>query len=228
MVQDGGFKAPSEVYNSALPNVTSRQEHKVGVRVGCGTSSASSATGDLNDTAILHYNDRSAIARSTFFSSKIPESNSGAILDKKRQLYSSMQGDFIASPSRKRSRSLSGLDQTNDRGSDWVFNIFTKDDNKTESDSSSSDIKGDISGQLDSPGTWRRCLFKSYSLNSIDRTLELQFQIDKQKKGLILHINDIKNFDNYGIYFQHLTCRDCVLYNPFSCDKFAQPRYRSD
>jgi hypothetical protein len=90
------------------------------------------------------------------------------------------------------------------------------------------DIKGDISGQLDGPGIWRRCLFKSYSLNSIDRTLELQFQIDKQKKGLILHINDIKNFDNYGIYFQHPTRRDCVLYNPFACDEFAQPRYGSD
>jgi hypothetical protein len=88
--------------------------------------------------------------------------------------------------------------------------------------------KGDISGQHDGPGIWRRCLFKSYSLDDIAKTFELQFQIDKQKKGLILDINDIQNFDDFGIYFQHPTHADCVLFNPFSCDEFAQPHQDSN
>ena len=90
------------------------------------------------------------------------------------------------------------------------------------------DEKGDISGQHKGPGIWRRCLFRSYSLNSIAKTLELQFRIDKQKKGLILNANDIKMFDSFGIYFQHPTHPDCVLFNPFSCDEFAQPRQDSN
>ena len=90
------------------------------------------------------------------------------------------------------------------------------------------DEKGDISGQHDSPGIWRRCLFKSYSLDDIAKTLELQFRINKQKKGLILDINDIQKFDSFGIHFQHPTHPDCVLFNPFSCDEFAQPRHDSN
>jgi hypothetical protein len=86
------------------------------------------------------------------------------------------------------------------------------------------DEKGDISGQFNGPGIWRRCQFKSYSLNGITKTFELQFQINKQKKGLILDINDIKKFDSLGIRFQHPTDPNCVLFNPFSCDEFAQPR----
>jgi len=86
------------------------------------------------------------------------------------------------------------------------------------------DEKGDISGQFDGPGIWRRFQFKSYSLDRIAKTLELQFQINKQKKGLILDINDIKKFDSFGIRFQHPTDPDCVLFNLFTCDEFAQPR----
>jgi hypothetical protein len=90
------------------------------------------------------------------------------------------------------------------------------------------DEKGDISGQLDGPGIWRQCQFKSYSLNGITKTFELQFRINKQKKGLTLDINDIQKFDSFGIYFQHPTHPDCILFNPFSCDEFAQPRHDSD
>jgi hypothetical protein len=89
------------------------------------------------------------------------------------------------------------------------------------------DEKGDISGQHASPGIWRRCQFKSYSLDGIVKSFELQFQINNQKKGLILDMNDIQNFDRFGIYFQHPTHPDCVLFNPFSCDEFAQPRHDS-
>jgi hypothetical protein len=90
------------------------------------------------------------------------------------------------------------------------------------------DEKGDISGQHDGPGSWRRCQFQSYSLNHIAKTFELQFRINKQKKGLILAINDIQKFDSFGIYFQHPLNPDCVLFNPFTCDEFAQPRYDSN
>lgn len=85
------------------------------------------------------------------------------------------------------------------------------------------DEKGDISGQHNGPGIWRRCLFESYSLDGIAKTFELKFQINKQKKGLTLDINDVQKFDKFGIYFQHPTQPGCVLFNPFSCDEFAQP-----
>lgn len=47
-------------------------------------------------------------------------------------------------------------------------------------------------------------------------------------KGLILPINDIKKFEDFGIYFQHPTHPDCILFNPFSCKEFAEPRPGSD
>jgi hypothetical protein len=49
-------------------------------------------------------------------------------------------------------------------------------------------------------------------------------EVNKQKKGLVLDINDIKKFDSFGICFQHPTDSKCVLFNLFSCDEFAQPR----
>lgn len=68
----------------------------------------------------------------------------------------------------------------------------------------------------------------SYSLDNIAKTFELQFQINKQKKGLILGINDIKKFDTFGIRFEHPMDPDYVLFNPFSCDEFAQPCHSSN
>ena len=84
---------------------------------------------------------------------------------------------------------------------------------------------GDISGQIDRPGNWRKCQFKFFSLSGAEKTFELQFQIGQQKKGLILGINDVKRFDCFGIRFSHPTEPKCVLFNPFSCDEFARPRH---
>jgi hypothetical protein len=76
------------------------------------------ANSDLDNAAILQYNNRSAIATSTSFSPEIPESDSGVTLDEKRQLRPSVQGDPIASPSGKRSCSMSGSGRADGRGSD--------------------------------------------------------------------------------------------------------------
>jgi hypothetical protein len=89
------------------------------------------------------------------------------------------------------------------------------------------DKKGDISGQFSSPGIWRRCRFMFFSLSHDWKTFELEFHINKQKKGLILQTDDIRNFDSSGIIFQHPMDPDSVLINPFSCDEFAQPRHDS-
>jgi hypothetical protein len=86
------------------------------------------AKSDLNGAAMLQYDDRSTIATFTSFSPEIPESDSGATLDEERQLYPSLQGDSTASPSGKRSHSLSGLGRTDGRDSDWVFDVFAEDD----------------------------------------------------------------------------------------------------
>jgi hypothetical protein len=75
------------------------------------------ANSDLDDTAMLQCNKRSAIVTSLSFSSKIPESDSGAILDEERQLHPSVQGDPISSPFGKRSRSRSGSDRIDVRDS---------------------------------------------------------------------------------------------------------------
>jgi hypothetical protein len=92
------------------------------------------ANTDLDDAAMLQCNNHSAIATSTSFSPGIPESDNRTILDGERQLHSSLQRDSIASPSGKRSRSLSVLERAKGRGSDWVFDVFAEDDSATEGD----------------------------------------------------------------------------------------------
>jgi hypothetical protein len=93
-------------------------------------------TPDLDDAAMLQCDNHPAIATSTFSSPKIPESDNGAPFNGERQLYSPLQEDSIASPSGKRSRSLSGSDRADGRGSDWVFDVFAEDDSGTEGDGS--------------------------------------------------------------------------------------------
>jgi hypothetical protein len=88
---------------------------------------------DLDDAAIPQSDDRSAIVTFDSFSSEIPESDSRATLDEEGQFHPSIQGDFIASPSCKRSRSLSGSDQADGRGSDWAFDVFAEDDGSSAS-----------------------------------------------------------------------------------------------
>lgn len=90
------------------------------------------------------------------------------------------------------------------------------------------DKMGDISRETDTAGTWRECCFHSYSFNGWNKTLEMQFTVDNQIKGVILPINDIKNFNKSGICFQHPIHPDCVLFNPFSCKEFVEPSYGSD
>ncbi|KAF7510191.1 hypothetical protein GJ744_007090 [Endocarpon pusillum] len=85
------------------------------------------AKSGLGDAAILQYDNRSTIATSPSFSPEIPESDSGTTLDGERQLHSPLQEDPIANPSGKRSRSLSGSDRPDGRGSDWVFDVFAED-----------------------------------------------------------------------------------------------------
>jgi hypothetical protein len=92
------------------------------------------ANSDLDDAAMIKCDNHSAIVTSTPFSPEIPKSDDGAILNGERQYHLSLQGDSIASPSGKRSRSLSGSDQADGRGSDWVFDVFVQDDNGTEGD----------------------------------------------------------------------------------------------
>ena len=86
----------------------------------------------LDDAAILERSNRSAIITSPSFSPEIPESDSGVTLDEERQLPLSGPGDSTSSPSGKRSRSLSGLDQTDGRSTDWVFDVFAEDDGRPE------------------------------------------------------------------------------------------------
>ena len=90
------------------------------------------------------------------------------------------------------------------------------------------DGKGDISGKYDTVGMWRLCRFHFYRLKWTEKTLELNFQVNNQTKGLILQLNEIKKFDDFGIYFQHSAFPDCLLFNPFSCKEFDEPRPGSD
>ena len=85
------------------------------------------------------------------------------------------------------------------------------------------DKKGDISGKPDTTGIWRECCFLNYDLNHREKMLALLFKVDNQIRGLTLCANGIKKFDDFGIYFQHPTHRDCILFNPFSCDEFVKP-----
>ena len=92
------------------------------------------ANPDLGDATMLQCDNRLAIATSLFTSPEIPESDSKATLDEERQLHPSVQGDSIASPSGKRSRSRSRSDRINGRGSHWVFDVFAEDDGGTAED----------------------------------------------------------------------------------------------
>jgi hypothetical protein len=60
------------------------------------------------------------------------------------------------------------------------------------------------------------------------KPLEFYFRVGQQITGLILQPDDITNFEDFGIYFQHSTHSDCVLFSPFSCEEFAEPRSGSD
>jgi hypothetical protein len=90
------------------------------------------------------------------------------------------------------------------------------------------DGKGDISGKCDTVGIWRLCRFHSYRLHSSEKSLELYFKVNNQIKGLVLQFNDIKKFNEFGIYFWHPAHPDRVLFNPFSCIEFDQPSPGSD
>ena len=105
----------------------------VAVHTGEGVNNS-----DPDDAAIPRSNDRSAIATSTFFSLEILKSDNGATLEEERQLHSSVQGDSIVSLPGKRSRSLSGSNRADNRGSDWVFDVFVEDDSGGEGDDSPS------------------------------------------------------------------------------------------
>jgi hypothetical protein len=89
------------------------------------------------------------------------------------------------------------------------------------------DKKGDISGDSNTTGIWRRCHFDCYKLNHPEKTLELQFRVNNQTKGLILQRNEIMKFEDLGIYFQHPTHPDCVLFSPFCCKEYTEPRLDS-
>ena len=90
------------------------------------------------------------------------------------------------------------------------------------------DEKGDISGKRDGVGIWRLCRFHFYQLNLAEKTLELNFKVNDQTKGRILQLNDIKKFDDFGIYFQHPVFPGRLLFNPFSCKEFDEPRPGSE
>jgi hypothetical protein len=96
------------------------------------------ADSDPDDAAMPQSDDRLVIATSTFFSPEIPESDGGATLEEERQLHPSVQGDSIVSLPGKRSRSLSGSNRADGRGSDWVFDVFAEGDSGGEGDGSPS------------------------------------------------------------------------------------------
>jgi hypothetical protein len=54
------------------------------------------------------------------------------------QLRPSVQGDSIANPPGKRSRSLGGSGRADGRNNDWVFDVFAEGDSGTEGDGSPS------------------------------------------------------------------------------------------
>jgi hypothetical protein len=85
------------------------------------------------------------------------------------------------------------------------------------------DKRGDITDLHGSNGIWRQCHFLWYKLGFPKRTLELQFRVNNQTKGLVLSHDDIKTFDDLGIYFQHLTRSDFIMFNPFACEEFVLP-----
>ena len=90
------------------------------------------------------------------------------------------------------------------------------------------DKNGDISGKPDTTSKWRQCRFQQYVLNHENETIVLLFNVNNQIKGLFLQPNDIKRFDNLGIFFQHPKHPDYIISNPFTCDEFANPRPDSD
>ena len=90
------------------------------------------------------------------------------------------------------------------------------------------DDKDDISGKRQINNLLRLCYFYSYCLNRKESSLDLIFQVNNQLKRLILPFNDIKKFDDLGIYFQHPARPDCILSNPFYCNGFKEPHTGSD
>ena len=61
-------------------------------------------------------------------------------------------------------------------------------------------------------------------LITLRKLLNYSFKLIKQKKRLILNINNIKKFNNFEIRFQHFTNLECFLFDSFSCNEFVRPR----
>lgn len=110
-----------------LDNPGVGDENTNGDTGGTALTSEVMASSDLDNLAMLHGDNRSAIAPFTSFSPEIRESDSATTWDEEKQLNPSVQGKPIPSPSSKQSRSLSGSGRANSRGSDWVIEVFAED-----------------------------------------------------------------------------------------------------
>jgi hypothetical protein len=86
------------------------------------------------------------------------------------------------------------------------------------------DTNGDISGKPDTTSIWRQGHFLQHLFDYESKTVTLLFDVNNQIKGLFLQANDIKRFDNLGIFFQHPKHPKYIISNPFTCDEFTNPR----
>lgn len=86
------------------------------------------------------------------------------------------------------------------------------------------DKNGDISGKPETTSNWCQCRFHQHVFNHGSKTVTLLFNVNNQIKGLFLQANDIKGFDDLGIFFQHPKHPEYIISNPFTCDEFANPR----
>jgi hypothetical protein len=85
------------------------------------------------------------------------------------------------------------------------------------------DKRGDITGKAESGSRTRLCRFHGFGLDHVKRQLEMSFEVNGQTKGLFLPWHNIKELDQFGVYFQHPRNPDFLLMDPFSCSRYVRP-----
>jgi hypothetical protein len=92
------------------------------------------ATFNLDTVVIAQRDYYSAIASPVSLSLKIPESDDKITLDRRDGRHSSLLEDSARGPSDRRRCSIDGSDQADSSDNNQVFDVFTKDDSRTEDD----------------------------------------------------------------------------------------------
>jgi hypothetical protein len=92
------------------------------------------ATFNLDTVVTVQHDYYSAIASPASLSLKILKSDDKITLDRRNGRHSSLLEDSARGPSDRRRCSVDGSDQANSSDNDRVFNVFTKDNGRTEDD----------------------------------------------------------------------------------------------